>query len=274
MGRERVKLAGWIGLGLLLAVGVAYAVRGMADALFWGFFVLGAGLDAWWLVEFRAEVREVLKERRTRQGANSLVLTLAVATILVLLQALSVAHSPSWDLSKDKSHTLSSELEKTVKNLDQNVEVKAFYAPGPEAREVYEELLQRARRLNPGHFSYEFINPNKEVMMARDLGVRSMSTSVVMVGDKHESFMGGKEEDLLNAILKVSSGGKKTVYVLAGHQEASINDAEQFGLTSLRKALDNATFVTKELTSWLAARPRWRCPRTRPRSLSPVRAWT
>jgi ABC-type uncharacterized transport system len=48
-------------------------------------------------------------------------------------------------------------------------------------------------------------------------------------------------------VVKVSSGVKKSVYVLTGHQEASMGDAQQFGLATLSTALDNATFSTHEL---------------------------
>jgi ABC-type uncharacterized transport system involved in gliding motility auxiliary subunit len=228
-----------------MAVGISYAVRAVADAYFWAPLALGLGLAGWWLAEFKAEALAVMRERRTRHGANSLVLTLAVATILTLVQALFVAHDASWDLTSSKQHTLSDELSKAVKNLDQKVEVKAFF--GPEGKGDYDELLTRTKLLNPSKFSFEFVDPNKEAILAKDLGVRVLGTSVVMVGDKRESFTSTKEEDLVNAILKVSSGGKKAVYVLAGHQEASLADGQQFGLSAMKTALENATFVTREL---------------------------
>jgi hypothetical protein len=40
---------------------------------------------------------------------------------------------------------------------------------------------------------------------------------------------------------------KKSVYLLTGHQEASPGDRQQFGLSALKLALDNATFMTKDL---------------------------
>lgn len=245
MRREYAKIAGWTGLILMLVAGVAYGVRGIADWTLWAPLGTGAALAAWWLTEFRQEAKAVVLERRTRQGANSAVLTLAVLAILVLLQAFINANDKSWDVSGDKQNTLSGELVNAVKNLDQKVEIKAFF--GPEGREAYEELLRRARLENPSKLSYEFLNPNKEGLLAKELGVRTFGTSVVQSGDKRESINSTKEEDLLNAIVKVSSGTKKSVYLLTGHQEASPQDQQQFGLSALKLALDNATFMTKEL---------------------------
>lgn len=245
MNRDYAKIAGWSGLSLILAAGVAYGIRGIADWTLWAPLALGGGLVATWLTEFRQEAKAVLMERRTRQGANSLVLTLAVLAIVVLLQAFLNAHDKSWDLTGDKQNTLSDELIKAVKNLDQKVEIKAFF--GPDGREVYEELLRKARLENPSKLSYEFLNPNKEGLLAKELGVRSFGTTVIESGDKRESINTTKEEDLLNAILKVSSGAKKSVYLLSGHQEASPADQQQMGLSALKLALDNATFMAKDL---------------------------
>ena len=245
MQRDTVKIAGWAALALLMATGIGYAVRGIADWTLWAPLALGAALAAWWLSIFRVEAKEVLTNRRTRYGANSVVLTLAVLTIIVLLQAIVVAHDKSWDLTSDKQHTLSDELVKAVKNLDQPVDVKAFFGPG--GKEAFEEMLRRVKLENPSKFSFEFLDPNKEGLLAKDLGVRALGTSVIECGDKRESISSTKEEDLLNAIVKVSSGAKKSVYVLSGHQEASLGDAQQFGLSAMKTAMDNATFITHEL---------------------------
>ncbi len=225
---------------------MVYAVpRASADWSLWVPLALGLILSGWWLFEFKAEAKDVLSRRRTRQGANSLVFTLAVLTIVVLLRAIIVSHDHTWDLTAAKEHTLSDETVKAMQNLDQPVDVKAFF--GPEGRESYEEMLRRVKLLNPSKFSYEFLDPNKEGLLAKELGVRNYGTSVIESGDKRESISSTKEEDLLNAIVKVSSGTKKSVYVLAGHQEASMADAQQFGLATMGIALNNATFATHEL---------------------------
>jgi hypothetical protein len=245
VNKSAVKIAGAAGLLFLLLTAVTYTVRGMADAWTWTPLALGLGLGAWWLAVYRQHALAVLRERRLRHGANSAIYSLLVLAILALLQAFVVNHDATADLTKDKAHTLSDEMVKTVKNLDQNVQVRAFY--GADNRQAFEELLQRVKRVNPGHFDFEFVNPNAKPLLAKELGVRSFGTTVVQSGDKRETINSAKEEDLLNAVLKVSSGGKKTVYLLTGHQERSLNDTQITGASELRKSLDNATFVTQEL---------------------------
>jgi ABC-type uncharacterized transport system involved in gliding motility auxiliary subunit len=245
MRRDYAKAAGWAALALGLATGISYAVRSQADAGLWVPLALTLLLAGFWAVELRDEALQTLRSRAARQGANSAVYALAVLAIAVLLQAFIANHDVSMDLSKGKLHTLADETVKTLKGLDRPVQVLAFY--GPEQRGAFEDLLKRARKVNPGRFDYEFVNINKEPLKAQQYGVRSLGTAVAVSGDKTESFNGSGEEDLLNALLKVSSGGKKQVYFLQGHQERSPQDAQPGGATELSKGLEAASFLVRTL---------------------------
>jgi ABC-type uncharacterized transport system involved in gliding motility auxiliary subunit len=245
MRREYAKAAGWAALILLFATGVSYAVRSSADLGLWVPLGLGVAMGAFYLAEFRAEVGTLLRSRGARQGANSLVYTLAVIAIAVLVQALLVNNGASFDLTKNKSFTLADETVKAVKNLEGKVQVLAFY--GPEQKAAFEDLLKRVRKVNPAKFDYEFVNINKEPLKAQQYGVRSLGTAVAVAGDKSESFNGSREEDLLNALLKVSSGAKKQVYFLQGHQERGLDDLQPGGASELKKGLESATFLARSL---------------------------
>lgn len=240
MRREYAKAAGWAALFLLMATGVTYAIRSTADLGLWLPLGLGLAATAFWAVEFRGEAAEVLRSRRTRQGANAVLFTLAVLAAVVLLQALVVNNDVSADLTKDKAYTLSDESVKLVKGLDQKVQVYAFY--GDDSRGAMEDLLKRFKKVNPAKFDFEFVNPNRKPLLAQEYGVRSVGTTVVVAGDKKESFPGTKEEDLLNALVKVSAGAKKEIYFLAGHQEASPDDGQPGGASGLKQGLESATF--------------------------------
>jgi len=245
MLREYAKAAGWSSLALLAITAVTYSVRSAAD---WGLWLpLGLGLAAgiFWASQYHAEAVEVLTNRRARQGGMSAVYTLAVLTIVCLVQALVVANDQSIDLSKNKDFTLSDETVKAVKGLGDKVQFLAFY--GNENRAAFEDLLKRVKKLNPSKVDYEFVNLNSKPLMAQEYGVRSLGTTVLVAGDKKETLAGTREEDLLNALLKVSSGEKKQVYFLTGHQERSVADAQADGASGLKTGLESASFGVQDL---------------------------
>jgi len=206
MRTQYAKAAGWAALALLLASAIIYSVRGFADLWFWLPLALAVGLGGWWLSEFRAQALETVRSRRTRQGANAAVFSVAVVAIAVLIQALLAGTNVSADVTKNKTFTLADETVKTVKGLGGKVQVLAFF--GEENRAQFEDLLKRVRQINPAQFDFQFVDPNKNPLMAQEYGVRTLGTSVVVAGEQKETFNGIREEDLLNALLKVGSGAK------------------------------------------------------------------
>ena len=241
------RWAGWAGLALSILASAAYGVRGVADLAFWipfGFALLLLGL---FLSRHFSEVKAAVTSRKTRLGANSVFLALAALAIASLLLAIINNHDVSWDLSKGKVHTLSDEAEKAVRGLDQEVQVLAFFDPSGGQQQAYESLLKNFKKLNPEKFSYEFVNLNKNPLVAQKYSIRSYGTSVLVCGERNESINSTTEEDLVNALLKLGSTGTKSVYLLTGHGEASVSDSGPSGASELKKALGNATFNVVEI---------------------------
>jgi ABC-type uncharacterized transport system involved in gliding motility auxiliary subunit len=245
MRTQYAKAAGWSGLALLFFTGVTYSIRGIADLWLWLPLALGLGLAGWWLSEFKAEAWLTLRSRKTRQGANAVVFSLAVLAIAVLIQALAAGNDVSADLTKNKAFTLADETVRTVKGLEQKVEVLAFY--GDENKAQYEDLLKRVKRVNPADFDYRFVNLNREPLLAQQYGVHSLGTSVLVAGDQTETVSGAREEDLLNGLVKLGSGAKKELYFLAGHQERAIDDSSATGVSGLKQGLESSSFDVRPL---------------------------
>lgn len=245
MKRRFAKAAGWAALVVLALTGLSYTVRGATDMVLWVPLGLGLALATAWLAVFHVEALEVVRSRRARQGGQSAIYALAVLAIVVLLQALVSNSGVSFDLTKDKTFTLSDETVKVVKALDHKVDFMAFY--GTENRSAFEDLLKRIKELNPAKVDYEFVNLNQKPLLAQEYGVRSLGTTVLVSGDMKETLTGTNEEDVLNALVKVSSGASKQVYFLTGHQEHSIDDTQPEGLSGLKTGLEAASFEVRSL---------------------------
>jgi ABC-type uncharacterized transport system involved in gliding motility auxiliary subunit len=247
------RWAGWAGLALLVIASMIYGVRGVADLGFWIPFALAVGCLGLYLSHHFDELKEAVSSRKTRMGANSVFLSVAALAIASLLLAIVNNHDVSWDLSKDKVHTLSDETRTVVKGLTQEVHVYAFFDPSGGQQARFEDLLRRVKAVNPAMFSYEFVNLNRNPQLAQQYSVRSYGTSVLVAGaldapgGRNESINSAKEEDLVNALLKLSSTGIKTLYMVTGHGEASLEDSGPTGASELKKAFGNAAFDVVEI---------------------------
>jgi ABC-type uncharacterized transport system involved in gliding motility auxiliary subunit len=237
--------AGLGGLACLIVSAAAYAVRGAFDA--WVLVPLALGLagGAAYLSRHAAEAKAALVSRKARFGANSLVLTLAVLAALAFLQAILANHNASWDLSKNHSNSLSDEAVKVVRGLERPVELYGFF-PENGAGE-FESLLKRLRDLNPGKVKFELVNPNKRPLLAQQYSVKSFGSTAVVCGNAQELITTTKEEDLVNAIIKVTSSAAKTLYFAKGHGELGLAESQDHSGSEFKRALENSHYLVKDV---------------------------
>jgi hypothetical protein len=136
-----------------------------------------------------------------------------------------------------------------VKNLASEVQIYAFYGPSEPRAKEFEDLLRRLKKENPSKFKYEFVDMNKNPLTAQKYAVRSLGTSVLVAASgQSQSISGSKEEDVVNALLKIGSTGTKAVYMLGGHGEKFAEDTQATGLSELKKGLESSTFSVRALS--------------------------
>jgi ABC-type uncharacterized transport system involved in gliding motility auxiliary subunit len=237
--------AGLAGLALTLVSAGAYAVRGSLDVWVWTPLVLGIAGIAAYLSRHASEARKAVVSRRARYGANSVVLVLAVLAVLAFGQAILSNHNKSWDLTKNKANSLADETVKTVRALKQEVTLYCFFAENQMGE--YEGLVKKVKDLNPSRLKFEFVNPNKRPLLAQQYSVKAFGSTAVVSGASQELITTTREEDLVNAILKVTSGQAKTLYFLKGHGELPLEEAQDRSGSEFKRALENSHYEVKDL---------------------------
>jgi len=190
-------------------------------------------------------------------GANAFVFTLIILGILVALNYWAFKHDHRFDVTQEKLYSLSDQTIKVVKGLDRDIEALAFFKEvGPDRKEFQDLINGYTRRT--GRIRVQFIDPDKEPGVAKKYDVNEYGTVVLINGDQNikvklaDPISGGivdnAEEEITNAIIKLSKDIKETVYFLAGHGERDIqNDAEPEGFGRLRHALEDESYEVKEL---------------------------
>jgi ABC-type uncharacterized transport system involved in gliding motility auxiliary subunit len=88
-------------------------------------------------------------------------------------------------------------------------------------------------------FSYETIDPDKDPLKAKELGVTQAGEAVVKAGKKTEKVFSPDEEKLTNAVIRAVDPKKSTVYFVQGHGEFTPDAREHGSLSVLRQALEN-----------------------------------
>ena len=197
------------------------------------------------------------RKRRLLYGTNALVLTLVVLGILVILNYLAFKQGGRFDATEGKLHSVSDQTIKTLENLDKDIEVLAFFKQVGNDRREFQDLISEYERRSK-KIKLEFVDPDKDPGVAKKYDVNEYGTVVLVSGNQNiklklaDLISGGivddAEQEITNALIKLSKGIRKTVYFLTGHGERDIkDDAEPQGLGMLNRALNDEAYEVKEL---------------------------
>lgn len=249
----------WIGrglgaTGLLMGLVVAfrYLITRTPSDLFVGLGIAAVLMIAAWIYIDWDIIAAVSGRRGTRRQAGSWAMVLLVLGIVVLVNYLSANHYWENDVTEGSIHSLSPQTIEVLENLDREVQVKAFYrmydATGESGsmRETFRELIGRYKNRS-GYIQFEIIDPDVEPRLAVEYGVYQNGVVFLSCGGREERVIAPDENDLTNALIKVTRTGTKKIYFLTGHGEHSLSDIEATGYSQLKQRLVQTGFVVEEL---------------------------
>lgn len=245
--KKLVPVIGLIGLFAVAAGGVTYAIKGMVEGysitLIWGGLL---ALLYYFYVSF-PDLKGILSGRSAKYGANTAFMILVFFMILVLISYMSSRYKVRWDLTATKRYTLSDQSRKIVKNMKKDVSAVAFYRSDERTRQAMEDLLLEFSQLSH-HFTYQFIDPDKEPGAAAKYGVTAYRTTLIKSGTNQQEVGFESEERLVNAVIKVTRDEVKTVYFLKGHGENDMADIQNTGYKAIKDAIEKENYHVREMT--------------------------
>jgi len=234
-------------LGLLLAVGAVAWAR-------WGktlpgglrpYLIAALALVLLHLILRWEDVARGLGRRQLKYGTNTVVLVLVVLGILGAANYLAVRHPKRFDLTKDQRYSLSDQTRKVVAGLKDDVKITYFQRQRDMARG--QDRLKEYQALSP-RIKVEFVDPVQSPTKAQAYDVRGpWPIIVVEKADKRERVSNDGEQDITNALLKVTREGKKTVCLLEGEGERSGEESGDRGFSGAKASLTKSLYDVKSV---------------------------
>lgn len=246
MIKKFVKSVWWIGLIILAIELFFYLARATWEILDWILLGVGAGLLILSAVLNFSILKEKVVTRSARYGLNMFLMIAIVLGIIVFVDILTSKHSKRFDLTEEKRFTLSDQTQKVLKSLEDKIEILCFYTTAAPNRLKMEDLLSQYKHYS-NKLSFQFIDPDRNPGQAKNYEIKFDGTAVLIFGDKREKVVGSSEEDLTNAIIKVTRKEQKTIYVIKGHGEKEISNSEAQGLSALKTELEKQQYEVKEI---------------------------
>lgn len=193
------------------------------------------------------DLKKVLVKRTTRYVTNAVIFAAAVVVILFILNYISFRHHKRFDLTSSKIFTLSDKSVKVVEGLGREVGMTCFFQENTPEKEKAEDLLSQYVYRSDS-IKYEFVDPDKRPAIAKNYGVKQYGTIVLESGGQQHKITKTEEEDITNAMVRVTQDEKRVIYFVKGHGERDITEREKAGGYALAKeALEDENYEVKDV---------------------------
>lgn len=240
--RERIWFAA-MGMALAAAGFFRYNTQGEMTRLNEGLLIGGGVLVLIALVLSYREIGGFFGHRSTKLGTNTAVLTLLVVAILGLVNFFGYRHDKSLDLTTEGLYSLSNQTHRVLGNLHENIQLILF-AKNTDQR--FQDLAQAYQTINP-RVHYETVDPQEHPEVARQYNVTELNKTIVTNGTRTETIDNDDEQDLTNAILKLTRNTVKTVCFVSGHGERPITGDGADTYSGMVQDLSAEGYIAKDV---------------------------
>jgi ABC-type uncharacterized transport system involved in gliding motility auxiliary subunit len=238
------KNLNYIALGLILAALAAWVVWPYKKALVLALGLAGAAVLAAYVVINLAALKRGFKRRSFIYSGNMLLVVVLVLGILGLANYFLAQHHYRIDFTAGRLHSLSDQSVQVLKNLKADVTLQCFFRESNYSRATMENLL-KIYAYHSDKIKSEFIDPDKNPALVKRFGVTQDGTTIMTSGDKESRITGTTEEEITNALIKVTRETKKTIYFLAGHGEESLDESGDAGYSTVKSELEKLGYDVK-----------------------------
>jgi len=181
----------------------------------------------------------------------TLVLVTLCALFLLGTNYLAFSSAVRWDVTKNKQHTLGANTLSFIENLAQPVSLTAFFVGTP--AKYLEDSFREYERASKGMISTEIIDPVEQIAYAAKFGnvVNGDERKVIVQsGNKRKdvdfSQSSLSEQKVAHAIASVTRTQKHLCFLI-GHQELSIRNEKNQGLSKFSQLLASNNISSQEL---------------------------
>ncbi|HYB72441.1 MAG TPA: GldG family protein [Candidatus Sulfotelmatobacter sp.] len=188
-------LAGAAGALLLVLGGIVYLFQPALPGWLVAVLLAGAILLLFGAYAHFGAIARQLARRQTRYGLNVLAMAVLLMLVIGFVEFFSARYNKRLDLTEGRRYTLSPQTVKVVRELKKPVKAVAFFRAGGtgavEDRRAAEDLLRQYADLS-SNFRYEFVDPDKDIGLARRYKITMYGTVVLETPEEDPGLAAAK----------------------------------------------------------------------------------
>ncbi len=237
------------GFGLLAAALSIFFIPNYAKWAL-GFMAGTAVFFLLWITTAFPQVKSYVGRRSTKLGMNTIVMALVVTGVIIGLNYVISQNEVEVDFTKNKLYSFSEQTAKVLKGLTNKVKVTTFLPN--EARPKVGATLKRYQVLSGQKIEVRHVDLFSEPEVVRSFNAANEKNLVVFESMTRESRIQLKgsnlEEQLTNAIIRVTKDGTQNICFLTGHGELDIDSSEKRGLSLYKEKLKGYRYESKKVS--------------------------
>jgi ABC-type uncharacterized transport system involved in gliding motility auxiliary subunit len=188
---------------------------------------------------------DLLKARQTKYVAYATMYILVILAVLTVGNVLANRYSKSYDGTSNKRFTLSDQTVKIVKGLKEPATITYYDRPDGFKR-AKDTLDQYGNLSHKVHVDY--VDLEKNPLVAKEAGVKSLGTAIVQVGARKEEAKGLTEEGITGAFIRDLKSNTRTVCFVTGSGEHQIDNSAGGGYSAFKDLLGKDTYEAKSIS--------------------------
>jgi len=241
------KNLNYIGVGLIFLALAALRIWPYRKTLPLVLAVLGAAAIAVYIILHLSLLKQSVKRKSFLYSSNLLLMIVIILGILVIVNIFLARHHHRFDFTEARLHSLSNQSITVLNGLNNDIHIRCFFRESNFNRAKMENLMQ-IYAYHSNKIKSEFIDPDKNPGLVKRYDVTEDGTTIFESGDKDNRITTVGEEDITNAIIKISRKEKKKIYFLEGHGENSIEDTGDHGYSLAKEELTKQGYDVQKLS--------------------------
>jgi ABC-type uncharacterized transport system involved in gliding motility auxiliary subunit len=158
------------------------------------------------------------RRNRRRLRLQNLLFTVLVLGLVGITAWLSETWRYTTDWTQTSRNTLTEKSRQVLELIEDPVEMTVYIGPEPVTRRSIRDLVERYRRAGIDA-RLEFINPETNPALARELGIRQGGELIVRHGDREERLQRISEQSITSALARLARDDERWIVFLEGHGE-------------------------------------------------------
>jgi len=180
---------------------------------------------------------KITRRSRLLLRLNALLFALLFIGIIAMLAWLSTRYVYQADWTAGARNTISVDTRKLLDSMDQSVSISAFVRDEGLVRDQIKDLVGSYQRFKDD-ITLEFVNPDTQPARVRELGIANGGEIVIRYQDRSENIQTLSEQQLSNALLRLTRKQQRWVVFLSGHGERPPGGETNYGLGAFTQELE------------------------------------